>query len=92
MGSFGKRDHASDAAPSDDDQAPEVPIPGIVVEEVLVRFARLTGSQAPILQGPDWKLERLEDQPTDQKLRADDDARSERRPARRARRLGPDSD
>ena len=52
MGSFGKRDHVSDAAPSDDDQAPEVPIPGIVVEEVLLRFARLPAAKCRYCKAP----------------------------------------
>lgn len=81
----------SDAAPPDDDHAPERPIPGINVEEVLLRFARITGAQVRRLQGPDWKLELLEDNATDEEIRADDEARRERRLARRARHLGPDS-
>jgi hypothetical protein len=81
---------ASDTTPSDDDQELEEPIPGINVEEVLLRFARLTGSQVFVFEGPDWKLVRLEDNATDEEIRADDEARRERRLARQARRLGPD--
>lgn len=81
----------SDAAPSDDDdEAPEQPIPGIDVDEVLLRLARLTGAQVWSLQGPDWKWELLEDHATEEEIRADDEARRQRRLARRARHLGPD--
>ena len=81
----------SDAAPSDD-EVPERPIPGIDVEEVLLRFARFTGAQVWSLQGPDWKWELLEDDATEEEIRADDEARRQRRLARRAPLRDPDSE
>jgi hypothetical protein len=75
---------------SDDDRGQEDPIPGIDIDAVLLRIARLAGSEVWSLSGPDWQAKKLDDA-SDEDIREVDQGLSEHRSAGQARPSDTDS-